>query len=377
LTVLFAVGLQLTGARSGLVAVAVGLAVAASKHWRRAVVLLVATAVGLGLGGLLASPGAAKTGTERLLLTESEGGLRPRAEAWASASHAVADRPIFGAGPGRFGAAAGPYRTLAFVRAEGPGRVFLDAHDIIVEYAVTTGLPGVALFLAWVILALRRAGIRSPLGAAAGGMLLVHLVEPQSVTTTPLAFLLLGAAGPPLLGALRRPARLVVALSSAVGAACAATLGYGLFALNQAALDYHEGWAETADRVLPIWGEPQAVRGRIAVLRAIETRDRRYTYEALRLRRAASEADPTDEVALETLATFEAQLNRRDAAKRDFARLLELDPWESNALNILGRMLAEEGETEQALVLLRRAVEVYPDQPGTRALIARLEVSTS
>ncbi len=376
LTFVFAAALQLSGTRSAIALVMVGVVVAATKDWRRVAVLLVVTVLGLGAGAAVAATGAATSGTERLA-DPSLGGFRSRTEAWISATHAVGDRPMLGAGPGRYAAATTRYKTLAFSRAEGPARFFADAHNIVVEYAVTTGLVGVLLFIGWVLLAIRNAGPRSPLGAAAVGILLLHLVEPQSVSTTPVAFLALGVAGPPLMTELGRRWRVAVAGSAMAAVVAGGALSYGFFAFNQASLDYSHGWALTADRFLPYWGEPKSVLGRIAALRALETREHRYTVEALRQRRAASAADPSDQVALEALATFEIQLGQRAAAARHLARVLELDPWAPNSLNLLGRLLIEDGDSDHALVLLRRSLQVYPDQPGTRVLVDRLETAST
>src|SRR5205085_7024689 len=124
------------------------------------------------------------------------GGVRPRVETWLSARHVLARHPFLGSGPGRFRAATSRYRTLRLVRAGGADRLFADGHNLAVEYAVTTGLPGLALLGVWLALAVRRAGWRPPLAGFALVVLAMHALEPQNVALTPLAFLALGAAAP-------------------------------------------------------------------------------------------------------------------------------------------------------------------------------------
>src|SRR5207249_1102745 len=131
--------------------------------------------------------------------TASGGGIGQRWATWKAGAHAVAHRPVLGAGPGRFGAATLPYRTLATVRQGQADAYYVDAHNIVVEYAATTGLFGLAALLAWVTLMFR--GASGPLLAFAAVLLVLHLTEPMSVGVTPLAFLALGAAGPTIAAA--------------------------------------------------------------------------------------------------------------------------------------------------------------------------------
>ena len=132
--------------------------------------------------------------TARVSDTTGGGGIGQRWATWKAGAHVVAHRPLVGAGPGRFGAATLPYRTLAAVRQGQADAYYVDAHNIVVEYATTTGLLGLAALLAWLGLALRRAS--GPLLAFGAVLLVLHMAEPMSVGVTPLAFLALGAAGP-------------------------------------------------------------------------------------------------------------------------------------------------------------------------------------
>lgn len=372
ITALVGCALQLSGSRLTIALAVVGLASAATIRGKSIVLIMVALALGLGAGTAVAHAKQALTSSQRLA-EGAGGGLRARTEAWLSATHAIEDRPMLGAGPGRFQAATSKYRTLAFARAEGPGKLYLDAHNLVVEYATTTGIPGVALLLVWLAVALRRAGPRSPLGAAATGLLLVHLLEPQSVASTPVAFLVLGAAAPGLDLANTRLVKAGLTTVAALGIGLAGVLGYGFYAMNQATLDFNRSWALVADRNLPPWPDPKEIRARIAVLHALETHQQADLDKALPYRQAATKRDPSDPVPLETLAMFELQLGRRGEAARHFSGVLQLNPWAPNSLNALGRLYADAGRREDALVLLKRSLQVVPEQPGTRRLVAALD----
>jgi O-antigen ligase len=377
LTAAFAAALQVSGARSGVLVAVVGLAVAATRSWRRAAVLSVALGAGLALAGTLPIQHVRSTTSATARLAEGSGGVGVRLEAWMSATHAIADRPLTGAGPGRFQAATSRYRTLKFARLEGPGRLYRDAHNLLVEYATTTGIVGVACLIAWLAFALRRTGIRTPLAAAGAGMLLIHLVEPQSVGLTPVAFLLIGAAPTtrPVAFATTLATRLSMAVAGVASFGVAAVVSFGFFAMNQATLDFDAAWGRAADRTLPPWSDKEEVRARIRVLQALEEGRREDVSKALPFRRAAANADPEDPFPLEDLAAFELQLGLEPEASAHLARVLELNPWAPNSLTTLGSILADNGDVDGALVLLRRSLLVVPDQPETRALVRRLEHS--
>ena len=139
--------------------------------------------------------------------------------------------PLLGTGPGQFRAATSRLRTVAIARAETPDRLYVDAHNLVVEFATTTGLLGLAALLAWLLLASRRAS--GPLLGFALAVLAAHLLEPQSVRTTPMALLALGAAGPTLaIAPLRRVGRAATAMLAALALAGGARLLAGDFHLK-------------------------------------------------------------------------------------------------------------------------------------------------
>ena len=116
-----------------------------------------------------------------------------RFHAWIAAAHAFAAHPILGSGPGQFRAATSAYFSAADVRADGSVLgTFPDAHNLIVEYATTTGIIGLGLLVAWVVFSVR--GRSGPLLGFAAVIGALELAEPLNVVITPLAFIALGGA---------------------------------------------------------------------------------------------------------------------------------------------------------------------------------------
>src|SRR5947207_738697 len=156
-TVIVAAALQLSGSRFAL-GLAVVVAVLTVVRWRREALLAVgALVLGLLLGIGIGAGGGTTSGSGRVQAGGESVGATARVRAWAAADHAIADQPLLGSGPGRFRAATSRYRDVALVHAEGADRLFVDAHNIFVEYTTTTGILGVIAFAVWLAMACRRA----------------------------------------------------------------------------------------------------------------------------------------------------------------------------------------------------------------------------
>jgi O-antigen ligase/polysaccharide polymerase Wzy-like membrane protein len=363
--------LQVAGGRFG----AALLAAAVAGAWRAAggrtaALLAVCLGAGLLLGTGLARQNGGVSVTSRASVAAASG-VRPRLESWASARHAIAERPLLGHGPGRYRGATGEFRTLRLARDEGPDRLYADAHNLVVEYGVTTGLPGVALLLAFLALAIRRAGWRMPLAGFALLVLAMHLVEPQNVGLTPLALLALGAAAP--LAAAPRPAVPIGVRGVAVGAAVvlAGTVLLGTYHLEQARLDFRLADADDARRLLPPWPEVRNHTARIYAFRAKSLRDPALLAAARHWRWQVVVADPDDPAWWNDLAEAELNAALTRPAARHFAEALRRNPWSVRAMNGLGRIELGE-ERPDADRLFRRSLRVDPDQPGIRNLLDRV-----
>ncbi len=154
----------------------------------RAGALVAAALVGLILAMAISSSASASGRVSE----QSSSGLGSRVALWRSGFTALEDRPLLGYGPGRFLGASSPHRTLEIARYEGPDTLYSDAHNLIVEYSVSTGIVGITLLGAWVFLSARRG--RGPLLGFCVVALLIGLLEPQDVGVTPLIALALGGA---------------------------------------------------------------------------------------------------------------------------------------------------------------------------------------
>lgn len=143
--VLGAVGLGLTGSRgawAGLIAAL--LTTVAVRRKSPEVLLAMILTVAVVLGALVAGGEPATKVSPASLKT---GSAAARIEIWRGAAALVADRPLLGAGPGRFLYVFPQYEPLAHARAEGFDVRADQAHSRLVHVAAEAGLPAA---LAWV-----------------------------------------------------------------------------------------------------------------------------------------------------------------------------------------------------------------------------------
>lgn len=374
---LLAAGIELSGSRSGVVAVVVVLVWSVARNRRVGAVVVAAVIVGFALGGAAAAVGAGvnDTATSRIQGAAATGGLTPRIAMWDASVSALWDRPLTGWGPGQFRSATSSYRTLRMAHAEGSDVLYTDAHNVVVEYATTTGVVGLALAVAWILAAARRA--RGGLAMFATAMLVGHLFEPEWIRTTPLALLALGAATPRL-ATLRRPRVLVV---SAVAAATAASIAasillIGDFHLDQGRLDFAPYHAQRAIELLPSWPEPATLEARIHLFAERTTRDPAELDAAVTWRRRAVARDDTDPSLWNALGETELFAAHPTRAMVAFDRALDFDPVSARALNGVGYAQAALGEDARALAAFRRSLEINPAQRRIKAVVDDLRSKT-
>ena len=161
-------GVVISETRTAVIALPVGVVLLAiGGSWKRAVAVVAAVAVLFGAGvaarvpvimNVLELPRMAATGT---LETASSGRVAPA----LAAVEMFRDRPVTGVGPGAFRSEFMEYKMLvmerypALVRGTSP-TMFGDVHNDHLQLLAETGLPGYALFLAFIVavaLAARRA----------------------------------------------------------------------------------------------------------------------------------------------------------------------------------------------------------------------------
>jgi O-antigen ligase len=363
--VLVTAGIELSGSRAALILTVAATVVAVWKVPARRVVIVAVVAGGIALGAAVAAvaPGSS-TGTDRVsTVAVADAGIAPRAATWGAGIASLGSRPLWGWGPDGTLAATGPRRNLTVARDEGPDMVFADSHNLVVESAVTTGLVGLALLLAWLTSAAAAARRRHTEGLLGFAALVagVCLFEPAHVGVTPLAALALGAAG--AWAAPRRPWRAVSVAAAVTGTAAAVWLLAGLIALHQADLAGSPTAAQRAARLLPSWGEPDAVVGRLVAFESITHRDPRLLEEAVGWWAAAARRDRTDPAKWDDLGGALEHAGDLPSAAQAYRHALADNPWSARALNGVVRIgtrggfsVADVSAARAKLALLPRAL---------------------
>lgn len=362
---LFGAALQLSGSRFALVATVLAMAAAILRSAvRRAAVASIVLVAGIGLGSFVATFASAPTGTTRVA-AEASSGFTPRVEMAKAAMRAIADRPVAGFGPGRFREATGPYRTLRMARSEGPDRLFTDAHNVLLELAVTTGVVGLALAAVWLGLSIRAA--TGPAAAVALGVLVLTFVQPLNVSSVPLGMLSLGCSLPRL--ATREPRRAPDLASAGLGllaVVAAVVLLLGDFHRVQAFLDFDRPHAEASVGLIGFWPEPHQLLSKIALYESITAvpDDPDLLQEAIRHQDRAADADPGDPQLWNELGLLELRARDFDAAQRSFRLALRADPQSLNAWVGVGQAAMATGRFDLAVDAFEEASTraVSPEQ---------------
>jgi len=319
-----------------------------------------------------------------------------RISAWAAGLHAIAHKPLLGAGPGQFREATSALFSLSYVRQNG-GAYFLDAHNILIEYAVTTGLIGTFLLVGW--LTLSGSTGRGPLLGFAAVLVVSALIEPLNPVTTPLMVLTIGAAaltspddqvalatGPidPLGKRKRSPAapsplpRRLVQVSvilAALSGVAALDLVVGDAALQRSYSEYSvaqdaaaQSAASTANDLLMPWPEPASQLGAIHQYLGIDVRFPVQKREAVDWRRQAVLRDPTNWMMWTSLAQAQALDGQLGDAKASARAALRFFPHDVAALALLGTLAAAQHQSAVAHGWFGRALAVEPGDAGLRAL---------
>jgi hypothetical protein len=333
--------------------------------------------VGIAVGAVVGAvaPGST-TSTDRVTgVAEATDGYQPRVATWEAGIGALGPRALWGFGPSGVLAATGTRRTLAVATSEGPDTMFADAHDFIVESAVTTGFVGLALLAIWLFGAIGLARRTRPrqwgygLLGFAGMVAGVSLVEPLHVGVTPLALLALGAAGSarasapaepagaalsagpesrPHAAGVRRPtvqATLAGALALA-GVALSVWLLVGVTQLHQADLNGDPPAAKSAAGRLPPVGEPDAIVGLLYGFQGITGSAPGGLRATVVWWTKAAGQDPDNPARWSDLAGVLDASGDPVGAAADYRRALADNPWSERALTALIHIGARGGVTE-------------------------------
>lgn len=316
-----------------------------------------------------------------------------RLDAWRNGLHAFASHPIFGSGPGQFRAATSPYYSVSDFRVDGGVTItFPDAHNIIIEYAVTTGIIGLGLLAAWFVYAvLHRSG---PLIGFGLVILALQMAEPLNIVLTPLAFLAIGAAAltsranpdsPDETGTRASPAARVPAWIGPTSLALAVVAGVvGILIVvgdvnfettradniannNQAAL----GPGATANSLIGFWPDTASLLGTIHLALGKSGQPGQYT-QAILWAQQAVDKDPTNSHLLTTLARYQGSVGDNAGATRSALEALKYEMTDPDAESVLGILDTIGHEPEAAKKYLEESLNLVPDQTSLRKVLAAL-----
>lgn len=334
-------------------------------------------AVGLLLSAAVLASAGTISSTSRLTDEGGGGGVGTRVTMWELGVEGATERPIQGWGTGRFRSATSHRIDAEFAAAEGPDKLFFDAHNIVVEQLVTGGIVGLVLTGGFVWSIARK--VKGPLawfGLAIGASL---LIQPLSIVTVPLALLALGIASTEPFGPPRSERSRVQALvvgSTLVLVAVGAIVGL-LVAMTarQVYVAETEHSVEAIDSARRFFSRDPALSDTKTQVHQSEA----MTFEtpeahaaALASARRTVELEPTRpnwwiRLALVELGSGTGSDEERVAAARAaLDRALERNPWSHQALSthyLLSVELGEEADAEAWLALLR---QIDPDFEADR-----------
>lgn len=297
---------------------------------RRGLVLAVAVGTGVVLSMQIAAGGATSRARDSVDPTAGNG----RGATWVAGVEAIGEHPVLGVGPARSKAVVMPLLGPDLARTEPLDTEPDDAHNFLLEYTVTTGILGGALFAGWMIVAGRHA--RGPGAGFAAGIAAVGLFQPVAIATAPLAFLALGSAysrsGDPGRD-WGRIARGVGLLGVVAGLAAGGVFMRGEIALGRAYTDSSATEAATADRLLPPWSIVPSIQWRIHAFEAITEDDGEAWHAALDAARRATERDPSSAHLWANLGDLRLRSHDLDGAEAAYTEALARHPWSLRAVN--------------------------------------------
>lgn len=382
LLVAFLVGaVQLSGGRSGLLAVLVGgawfvVGYVRAQRWARAAGVIAALVLGVLVA--LVPAGSAASAAARAN-RDGTGGMGPRIAVWDAGVRSLAEDPLLGVGPGRFSEAASPRRGLVSVRYEGRDVLLGDAHNVVVQVLTTTGVLGLLAFGTWLGLSGRRA--RGPLAGFAALVGLTMLLEPLDLAVTPLVCLALGAATLP--GTLPQPSERIRSWVPALGAVLALVglvAGLRLVAGDASYADavVHSSPADLrhAEQASPPWPQYPALRSAFRSVRADAAHDARLGRSAIAAQRRAIARDGTDPRWWYGLGVLEERWGTVARARADYHAALARNPWSWFALTHLYGLELRAHHLAAARDARARLCEIGPSEcPPPPRVIARWEGS--
>lgn len=372
MTSLTGAGIYLSGERFGLLVVAALVVWVLVVRRVRPTIAFAGAAIGGVVAGVVFEQLVKLVTTAHFRSIASEGGnglFGPRLRIWEASLHAIGAHPVLGGGPSQAAAATMPYRSTITVIRDG---LFTDVHNFVIEIAVTTGLLGLALFLAWLVPALRAA--RGPLLLYAVVVLAGGLIEPFDITATSVAFLALGAA---TVGVVARgsseqdtPARpLPDGTTIAVNAVRAVLVLVALFAginlmvgnteLKSGLDNVDPVTLAAASGHLPMWSDaPGGVADTFTYL-GIRQKNRNYIVAAVKWNQTALARNPQDAQSLTRLGLDQSILGNVAAAKKALDLSLVYGPDYERTYIYQISLALQQGDTPAAIHWSQKAQGLF------------------
>lgn len=256
-------------------------------------------------------------------------GLDGRSQIWRYGIEAFIERPLRGHGFGQFRAATQRHFEPDFVRrflTDSRTDAWPDAHNVVIQYAVVGGVIGVTALVVFVLVAVKTARGATAIAAAVIGF--TWLLQPATLATLPIAALWLGAAmpfarpgGDPVgsdaepAGDPSRAPMLLVAMGILVAVSLVGLDNRLDQALNSGDVQKFSTWARLA---------------------------------------------PDDPVIAATTAGLHTKAGPRTAGVAWSKKVVELEPHDAVGITDLSRRLLEIGRTSEAVEVIERALEVDP-----------------
>lgn len=355
--------IELSGTRSAEILAAASVLGFAIRWLRagavaRALVILVVAAGGFLVAQL--PPDTGVRGSARLS-GDALSGLSTRLESWGDAVAAVGERPVLGYGPGRTYVALESRRSAAIARRETPDLLYYDAHDVVIEVLVTTGVLGLVLFGGWMWTAVR--GARGALLGFAGIGAAMMLAEPVSHSFAPLVLLALGVATADGLPPPPRPIigawpRVVGAGLAVVGLVAGVALLAGDASYLDSARDQTTSSLDGARQFWPPWPDVALRDSQLLALRAQQTNAPSDQRAALAAAYEARRRDQAEPFVWEQIGQLESLWGSPERARRAYLGALARNPWSSQALEVLFRAARASGDRAGAARYRRALCEV-------------------
>ncbi len=305
--------------------------------------------------------------------------VRERLDLFANTAAIIRDHPVLGVGAGGFHAAYPEYARAERIHV--PGRLTQSrqperTHNDLLQTAAETGIPGAALLLIAVLLALAPVLRLARAGSAGPGMLFcasaVAAMAVESLADFPFQQAAPSFAFWTAAGTLRVLAPGFTVASPVPGRGPGRPLALaGLSALALAvALDGGSRIAASREHAAGM----RAFYGAGLLFSDDPSRSVAARTEALRRADRAAALDPRAFRHPLLQATILAALDRLPEAEAAYDRLLGLHPDLTKGLIGLGLLLRREGRPDEAFTKLNRAVRLNPDDPEPRVALAAILV---